>query len=475
MSASIAIPPISFSAISPVAFQLLTTGTSTAVTSSFDSASSVVDLSGVGLLLSTLSTSRDQLAAQQAVSADSSAASVLTQAQSFVDTFNSLQTNIASVQDLFNALPGSLLVDQLSQTLTQLATQSITSGSANLDSLLGIGITAQTSSPSGTAGTVTLQIDQNTLGAAIATDPAGTLAQIDRANQSLLAQLNTFEVQAANASIAEALAQTSLTQLGGASTAASATTPPFDLGTLLDLNTSSTIQGAGVTTDLLQQLTSDSVLNNLQLSDLNLAAAGLDASTLLAQPVVIQGSLSATLLSSADSGLLAAPGGVAASPAATTVANTPPTTNPVTGTASTPVVSTVDLAQVVASALPINTTATTVAASVATAAAGTTADTLNAERGAATARIELQNLLSDPSIQAIRNLDDQAYSAVIAASHLSDFVMSMSVNDPKQLLADLPGQVLPVERVGAVDENRVHPAIAFYRGVVAHAAHPIMA
>lgn len=475
MSVSITVPSIGFSAIPPVAFQLLTTGTSNAAISTFNSASSVVDLSSVGLLLSTISASRGQLTAQQAAPADASTASVTTTAQNFVDTFNQLQGNIASLQDLFSALPGSLLVDQFAQTLNQLATKAITAGGTNLDSLLGIGITtgvtAQTSSTPGTAGTVSLQIDQNTLAAAIATDPTGTLALIDQANQSLLAQLTTFEAQAANASIAEALSQTSLTQLGVASTETSATTTPFDLSTLLGLNTSSTIQGAGVATDLLQQLNPDTALNNLQLSDLDLAALGLDASTLLAQPAVIQGSLSGNLLTSGSSGLLA--NGDTANPAASLAPTALPIANPTAGVASTPTETAADQALTTAQVLPTISTATIFTPSVATAAAGTAADTLNAERSAAAARIELQNLLSDPSLHAIRNLDDQAYSAVIAASHLSDFVTSMSVNDPKQLLTDLPGQILPIERVGAVDENMVHPAIAFYRSVAAQATHAI--
>ncbi|EKD99320.1 MAG: hypothetical protein ACD_23C00016G0005, partial [uncultured bacterium] len=65
----------------------------------------------------------------------------------------------------------------------------------------------------------------------------------------------------------------------------------------------------------------------------------------------------------------------------------------------------------------------------------------------------LQTLLADPGLRAIKNLFDPAYSALIAASHLSDFVLPSPVLDPKALADDAIAPVSPI--------NMAH-AIAYY-------------
>lgn len=442
IGSSLAISPIGLpglAGITPVAFQLLTTGTTTAVSSTFDSASSLVELSGVGQLLSAVSAFRSKLETLQNGSSDTSQAGISATAQNFVDAFNGLRDNIGSLQTLFQALPGTSLVDQLSLSLNEAATKTIASGSSSIDSLGRIGITLQTSASPDTATSTTLQIDQNRLNTAVAADPAGTRALLDQVTQSFLELAAGFEAQATGASIS----LSNLTQPG------STTGQQIDLSTVLGLNTNSTVQGIGVPTNALQNLSADTVLNDIQLTDLDLAAVGLNAGSISSQTTVRRDSLSPTLLSpsstttetllSTTENLLAATPAVAATPLLPT---TPTPT--VTAAAETPAVTVPAAPAVNAAAVPTPAVATTAPGTI-------VANAVAADRSASDATLALQNLLADPRLRAINNnLFDPAYAALIAASHLNDFVSPAPGSNPRTVPSDLPEPVLPAARARAI-------------------------
>lgn len=90
---------------------------------------------------------------------------------------------------------------------------------------------------------------------------------------------------------------------------------------------------------------------------------------------------------------------------------------------------------------------------VATSAALGTADAMAADRRASEARLALQSLLADPRTRAINNLFDPAYSALIAAFHVIDFVLPDPALNPKALAAEVPP---PISRAAMAR------AIAYY-------------
>ncbi|WP_265947210.1 hypothetical protein [Dechloromonas sp. A34] len=226
MAISISVPPIGFSTVAPVAFPLLSsptpivvsTTTSPATASSF---SSLVDLSITGQLLSAVATTENQLSAPQTTD-PATPESAQAAAQRLVASFNALQDNVAGLQTLFVTAPDALPAAPLSPTLNEVAATALTAASSDFDSLLGIGI--QTA-PSPTTGAPLLSIDQQILDAASTADPVGTQGLLDQAIDALSAQLNSFESQAADASLAEArLAQVAAT-----------TTAALDQNTLFEL------------------------------------------------------------------------------------------------------------------------------------------------------------------------------------------------------------------------------------------------
>lgn len=425
MSSSLSIQPIALSAVPPVVRTSLLTASSPPVSTAFNSASSIVDISDAGFLLSSVAAARERLQAEQAAPADSSPASVLATAQSLVDTFNSLQSNVGSLQTLLTGFADNSLVDPFAASLNQLASNNLSTDSASLVSLQGIGIQLLAATPAGTAGTLSLQIDPNLLNAAIANDPAGTQAVLDQASQSLLAQLTGFEEQAVGA----AQVQVDLTQLGGSPA------QTIDLGTLLGLTSNSTNPGAVLGTNLLQILPADSVLNAIQLSDLDLAAAGLDTATILSEPAVLQGALTAGLLGpGATAATLARDSGI--SP--TNPASVSATDLAATGTTTTGTILPLD-----GQAVPLGNLAALAGQIGTPGAAPVIADVAEAERRASIAAQTLQNLLNSPLDLIQRNLVDPAYAAVIAASRMSDFIMPTPQTNPKLLVTDIPAPVLP--------------------------------
>lgn len=71
------------------------------------------------------------------------------------------------------------------------------------------------------------------------------------------------------------------------------------------------------------------------------------------------------------------------------------------------------------------------------------------------ASLALQALLDDPRLRAIKNQSDPLYSALIAASHLSDFVPAAFIDaNPKTLTVETPTPVAPATASRAIDFYR---------------------
>jgi len=82
-------------------------------------------------------------------------------------------------------------------------------------------------------------------------------------------------------------------------------------------------------------------------------------------------------------------------------------------------------------------------------------DALASERRAFEATLALQALLDDPGLRAIKNQADPLYSALIAASHLSDFVPAAPLGvNLSAIAAEIPAPVRPVAVSRAIDFYR---------------------
>lgn len=455
MADALSIQPVVLSGLAgipSVAFQRLTTETAvstSSVASLFSSSSNVVELSSNGLLLSAVSSFRNELDALQTRLSDSSPVTIANAAESLVGAFNSLQGNASRLQSISLALSGDTLTSQLFRTLSNLASTSITADSTNLFTLQSIGIDLRTT-PASTGATLSLSLDRNVLSAAISADPERTRAILAGATQSFIELAGEFETQVASATVALG----NLTPLGVAAA------PQIDLSTLLGLPADSTTQGIGVPTNLLQSLNADTVLNAIGLSDLDLDALGLDAGSLTLEDSLLRGALANALLT--PNNLAATAENRAATvnlgrneqlAGATTVA-TPPTATATAAPGPEPPVSTAQATPIVSAATGIEafTTNANIAAS----------DALLAERQASEARLALQSLLADPALRARNNLFDPAYAAMIAASHLSDFVTPDRTNNPSALAADAVQSVLPIA---------VTRAIGYYNEAAAEASN----
>lgn len=66
------------------------------------------------------------------------------------------------------------------------------------------------------------------------------------------------------------------------------------------------------------------------------------------------------------------------------------------------------------------------------------------------ASLALQRLLLDPTFHVTSNLINPAYAALIAASHLSDFVSPIPVINPDAIAADVPAPVSPIAMAHAI-------------------------
>jgi len=391
MIVSFSLPPIgtlNLATIAPVTSRLFDAITPATAAPTFNGGSSVVQLSSSGSLLSAISSFQSELQILQNTSTDTTSGGVFTQAQDFVDAFNSLQDSIASLQPLFDSLSGTSLVDGFAQTLNELATTTVATGSASLGNLGSIGIELQAASPP-SAG-VTLGIDQNVLASAVATNPAGTSAILDQAIQSFSDQTAGFESQVVDVLVAQA----------NLAVSAATTTAPVDLTSLAVPGTTTLAEGIDTGTDLLQNLAAATVPNYSSVTNLDLAAAR-NVTNLLTE------------------------------------------NERVTPTAPTPID---DSSATLAEIAPTPTTGTTIPAGTENpATAGPSAEASAANYNASAATLALQALLNNPSARALSIAVDPAYAAVVAASRLSDFILPTPTINPR----GLPDAVQPVAAIMA--------------------------
>ena len=366
-------------------------------------------------MLSALTSLQTQLAnSLQSSVSTTNPANTSALAQSLVSTFNNLQGST-------NALQGVLGGD----ATNNLFSSALANNASQLASLSSIGIELQPASN-------TLSINTDTFNAALASDPNASRSALESAAQALLDVSSGLELQLAGASLAQ--------------------TNPALLGSLVDTTSSSTGSETTVPVELLQNLSADSVLTNIQLTDLNLPAAGQDINTILTDSQVLQGALSADLPISnnavfpATADLAALAGSSAATIATTSLATAQPVT-------TTSVDSRLDTAIPLATASPTSTvTNTTTPAAVANVATPSNGDAVAADLATATARTALQTMLSDPSLQVLRNILDPNYAALVAATRTNEMSPFMSIIDPKAFATDRPAQVVAVQPPRAISD-----------------------
>jgi hypothetical protein len=154
----------------------------------FDNSSTVVELSGLGRLLSAATRFQEQLLALKPGSATSGGgtnfgtdfASLAAEVQSFVDAFNGLQANIADI-GATNILPGGSAAGAqgLSRSLDAQVQADYANGSSALTNLSQLGITFQPATLPGGGGK--LSIDLDALQTAFDADAGGAFSLLSEA------------------------------------------------------------------------------------------------------------------------------------------------------------------------------------------------------------------------------------------------------------------------------------------------------
>lgn len=165
------------------------------------STSTVVDLSGLGQLLSAAAAFQDHLAGLQPGTATSGGgqgfgtdfASLAAETQSFVDAFNGLQSNIANSDSVGALLGGSAPgASALALALDAQAQGEFANGDSALTSLGQLGIGFQ---PGLLAGGSRLSVDLDKLETAFATDAEGAFALLSQAATTFGAVAGDFVSQ----------------------------------------------------------------------------------------------------------------------------------------------------------------------------------------------------------------------------------------------------------------------------------------
>lgn len=181
---------------------VLASGLNSLTAGLFGGTSTIVELSGAGQLLSAAATFQDRLAALQPGTATSGGgqnfgtdlASLAAEAQSFVDSFNSLQTSIAGINGASTLLGGSIPgAAGLVQALDSQALAAYSNGNSALTRLAQIGIVFQPAQVFG--GSTRLSIDLDTLESAFNADAAGAFSLLSSAADALGEVAGNFVVQ----------------------------------------------------------------------------------------------------------------------------------------------------------------------------------------------------------------------------------------------------------------------------------------
>lgn len=413
ISNTLPLPPIGLAAtagLTPVSVETPGAANRTLGLTSAASASSQVDLSGKGRLLSALSLFRSQLDVLQTASGDTSPAGILARAEGFVAAFDSLQQRLDSLQGLLGNLSDLTLPESLAQLLTAIDPGSTTS----LEDLAGIGIALPTDLLAQT-DTEALSLDPNTLLTAATVAPSETLATLTQATAAFLDQA--------------AAAETTLADTSANVTPLATTIEPASTATVLEAGTNPTVLEVAAAPEFVVSLPVDVLSSDDQVSDLELAlaAAGLETATPALPPTATAAVTPVTtpaLAQETPELPVAAPPPAATAP----IVTLPPT-------AAVPVIDAVAVA----------------------------------DRGATAATQELQSLLADPRLRAINtNLFDPAFAALMAASHLEDFAWPSPWTDPRLLEADTPGPVSAATMVRAITDYREAASSPLLQGRPVH-------
>jgi len=186
-------------AATDVAQQLAATATldATGLTGS----SAVVELSGLGQLLSATSLFQNSLAVLQPGSASSGLGtnfgtdfgSLAAEVHNFVDTFNTLQSTLASLQSPVGALAGNTLANQFVQALNTQVTATFANGETGPTTLGQLGVELQ---PVAGGGASALTVNLQSLQSAFAANPTGTFSLLAQAVQSFGNLAANFAAQA---------------------------------------------------------------------------------------------------------------------------------------------------------------------------------------------------------------------------------------------------------------------------------------
>lgn len=157
----------------------------------FGSTSSVVQLSGLGQLLSAAATFEDQLLAFKPGTVTSGGgqnfgtdvASFAAEAQNLVDIFNGLQNNVANINVTPSVFGGGIsIASGLLQSLNAQAQENYVNGDSVLTNLSQIGIVFQ-ANPNTGAGSLSINLD--TLKSAFNSDAAGAFSLLTNAANAL--------------------------------------------------------------------------------------------------------------------------------------------------------------------------------------------------------------------------------------------------------------------------------------------------
>lgn len=368
--------------------------------SALDSQAGIVVLSEEGLLLSAVAGARTQLADALADAATDEPAALGRLAQVLVDTFNTLQSLGDAPGDILPGGVGDQPADVLLAILFGQPGAAFLAEDGRLASLQGIGIGLQAALPVTSDSGLALQIDATAFAAALSDDVAATGETLRQAASALLDRSAAVE--------AGVLAATS--GLGAVSSA------------LLPALSSEVLAGAIAQSGLLPD-------------------AGGDAATLLT-----------------DDGLLAVSSGTnpASRPGIETLAAASTLVDPATAEA---------IRRVRAGAVPDNVPGGPGASAVAASAAATVAPSIAAQANTAseveagllresTARLTLQNQLSDPGLSILRTILDPYYAALVATARLSELLPLRPIVDAKLLAGDFPAPVAPLQSYRGIDAHR---------------------
>lgn len=389
-------------------------------TSIVDSGSSIVVLSGNGLLLSAVGSSREQLAEALAAATADQPETLGRLAQQLVDTFNTVQSLGDVPTELIAGGADDSTVGALLTTLLGQPGAAFLADNAQLASLQAIGIGLQVTPPLTADSGLALQLDDGTFAAALAGDADATAETLRLAAGSLLDLTADIETGVLAAATGQGAASSPLLSALPADVLAGA----IETGGLVLPET------GAVAADLVTDVA---------------ANVGADVVAILRDNGLLGESPGANLFTPQGVGALAAAGGGLVD-TATAEAIRLVRAGDAGGQENVPGGPGI----VVAGA---NAPAT--AAPATPAAEGNLASEVAAEvLRESTARLNLQNQLSAPGLTALRTILDPYYAALVATARLSELAPQRQVLDVESLIGEFPAPVAPTQAYRGIDSQR---------------------